>query len=226
MIFSILFANGQVIDARMARAHQPSLVEFPIFVSVRAVPLTRVIVPFVCETYSNSVRIECPDLLDESIIELALPFSFEKCLDLGSSIQEFGPITPAAIFRVREYHACRIAMIPCILGHTHLLHGRFARKGREGRSSRRIIRHGSTFIFPKWEIKRCRRFWSVMQRGARVIPLDPLPAPRLSLHCHQCLRWRCVWRSEPAFRQLCPSLVFARRAACVRPWRPQDAQYP
>ena len=44
-VLALGLADGQVVDARKAAPHEPVAVEFPIFVSVRAEPVTAVVVP-------------------------------------------------------------------------------------------------------------------------------------------------------------------------------------
>src|SRR5688500_20195272 len=49
VILAVGFFDGNVVDAGVAQAHQPVLVELPILVAVRAVPVVGVVVPLVGE---------------------------------------------------------------------------------------------------------------------------------------------------------------------------------
>src|SRR5437879_4286140 len=63
-VFAVRLFDREIIDAREAHAHQPVVVVFPIFVSVRTVPVPRIVVPFVRETHSNPIPRKSPELLN------------------------------------------------------------------------------------------------------------------------------------------------------------------
>jgi hypothetical protein len=56
--------NRQVVDTRVAAHHEALLVELPVFVAIGAVPVTRVVVPFVSEAHCNAVVGLGPQFLD------------------------------------------------------------------------------------------------------------------------------------------------------------------
>ena len=58
--------------------HQPLGVELPVLVPVRAVPLSRVIVPFVGEAHAKPVGTEEPQLLDQPVVKLAVPLAAQE----------------------------------------------------------------------------------------------------------------------------------------------------
>jgi len=68
MIFSVAFRSGSVIYARETPTHQTVLIEFPILVAIRTEPVSAVAAPLICKTDSNSIAVERPKLLDQSIV--------------------------------------------------------------------------------------------------------------------------------------------------------------
>lgn len=57
---TIGFGDGDVVDAGFAAFHQSVLVELPLLVAVRAIPLARFIVPFVLKPHRDSIVREGP----------------------------------------------------------------------------------------------------------------------------------------------------------------------
>ena len=78
---AILFGNLDIVDAGFAAAHQAVLVELPLLVAVGAMPLAGGIMPFVLEAHRDAVVVERPEILDQAVVELLLPFAGEECLD-------------------------------------------------------------------------------------------------------------------------------------------------
>ena len=39
MVFAVRFFDGKIVDARKPHSHQAIVVEFPVFVAVRAIPI-------------------------------------------------------------------------------------------------------------------------------------------------------------------------------------------
>src|ERR1700733_6099021 len=129
-ILTLSLRQGQVVDAREAHPHQPVLVEFPVLVSIAAKPLAAVVVPFVGETHGDAIVPKGPQLLDETVIELARPFARQERLDGLAALEELRAVSPAAVRGVREGHSRWIAAVPCVLGQTHFLGGRRNVEGR------------------------------------------------------------------------------------------------
>jgi hypothetical protein len=67
-VFALIFMYREIIDTRNSAAHVSFIVKFPILVSVCAIPLTRIVVPFVGKTNGDAVAIVCPQFLDEAIV--------------------------------------------------------------------------------------------------------------------------------------------------------------
>src|SRR5262245_34392785 len=131
MILALARLDGKVVDARDPKPHQALLVEFPVLVAVAAVPIVAVVVPFVGEAHGNTVLTEGPELLDQPIVELATPLSLQEGLDLLAPVEKFRAVAPAAVDRVGEHDARRVARVPGIFGHAHFLGGGLCGKGRK-----------------------------------------------------------------------------------------------
>ena len=106
---TILFDDGDVIDAGFTPAHQAMLVELPLLVAVRAVPLPGIVVPFVLKANRDAVAVERPEILDQAIIEFPLPFAGEERHDRGAALEKLRAVTPAAVLGVGERDPLRVA---------------------------------------------------------------------------------------------------------------------
>src|ERR1700730_17194834 len=125
VIFAFAVFDRKIIDARDAQAHQAMLVEFPVLVAIAAEPVPAVIMPFIGKADRDVVRIEGPDLLDQPVLELAIPLFRQKCLDRLASLEEFGAVAATTVGAVGERDARRIARVPGVLGQTRFLGGGF-----------------------------------------------------------------------------------------------------
>ena len=70
--------NGQVVDGRVARDHQPILREVPVLIPIRSKPVAGVVVPFVCKTHRNPILAEGPQFLDQSIVRIRVTICAEN----------------------------------------------------------------------------------------------------------------------------------------------------
>ena len=86
MIFAFRFLDWKVIDAREPQPHQAIIIEFPILVAVRAIPVSGVVVPFIGKAHGDSIVRESPKLLDQAVVEFLRPFTCEKSDDVLSSV--------------------------------------------------------------------------------------------------------------------------------------------
>ena len=125
MIFAFAFADRQIVDAGDAMLHQAVRVEFPILIAVTAKPMTAVVTPFIGKAHGDAIAAECPQLLDQPVIEFAIPFARQEIDDGGTSFDELGTISPSAINCIGQRHPRRIAAVPGIFGKPHLLNGAF-----------------------------------------------------------------------------------------------------
>src|SRR6185437_1477230 len=123
------FGDRHVVDARVAHAHEPVLVELPVLVAAGAEPRAAVVVPLVREPDGDAVAGKGPDLLDEAVVELARPLALQEGDDLGAPGDEFRAIAPAAVFGVREGDPLRLAGIPGVFRPADFLSRRLGGKG-------------------------------------------------------------------------------------------------
>ena len=99
--------------------------------------MAAVVAPFIREPHGNPILGKAPNLLDQTIIELAGPFAVQEGDDLVPAGQELCAVAPAAVLRIGERHTLGVAAVPGILGEARFLGG-----GRSGeRGQRRAARH-------------------------------------------------------------------------------------
>ena len=135
VILAIAFLDRQVVDAGDAQPHQALLVELPVLVAVAAEPAAAVVVPLVGEAHRDAVVAERPDLLDQPVVQLLRPLARQERLDRVAALQELGAVSPAAVRRVGERDARRIAGVPGVLGHAGLLRGGLGVERRKRRAA-------------------------------------------------------------------------------------------
>src|SRR5947209_19542009 len=92
MILASRFRNGKIVDRRVPERHQAILLELPILVSIRSIPMAGVVVPLVSETHRDAVPGERPHFLDQPVIEFLLPLAREKSDDVLASVDELGSV--------------------------------------------------------------------------------------------------------------------------------------
>src|SRR5262244_1746493 len=109
VILALALLDRQVVDAGDAPAHQAVLVELPVLVAIAAEPAGGIVVPFICEAHRDAIAAERPHFLDQTIIELAIPFAREKGLDLLAAVNEFGAVAPDTVDRISERDAGGVA---------------------------------------------------------------------------------------------------------------------
>ena len=93
--FDLIYRS--VVDACVTKCHQSVLCKFPIFIPIGAIPVARVVMPFIGEAYRDPVFIEGPKLFDEPVIKFTLPFPAQEVDDLNSSPLKLCAITPLTI---------------------------------------------------------------------------------------------------------------------------------
>jgi len=69
MIFALRFSDREIIDARQAQSHKASVVEFPVFIAIRAEPVSGIVVPLVGKAHCDAIVSESPKLLDQTIVQ-------------------------------------------------------------------------------------------------------------------------------------------------------------
>ena len=135
--FAVRLGYGEIVDAGDPPAHQAIPAELPILVSIGAEPMTAVVVPFIGEAHRDAVTCECPDFLDESIVEFARPLAPEKRYDFLPAGEKLGAVSPDAVFRIGQRDPLAVAGIPGILGRPSLERSGLGSEWRQ----RRTIRH-------------------------------------------------------------------------------------
>ena len=63
---------------RDAPAHQAVLIELPKLIAIGAKPVAAVVMPFVGEPHRHPVVAKPPQLLDEPVVELLVPFAGQE----------------------------------------------------------------------------------------------------------------------------------------------------
>ena len=84
---TIRLFNSHIIDGRMTVVNDAFGVKFPVFVSIRTVPLPRIIMELISKPNGDSITIE-GQFLDPPVIELALPFAQQKAHNLFAPVDE------------------------------------------------------------------------------------------------------------------------------------------
>src|SRR5262245_16199638 len=133
VILALALLDRQVVDAGDTQPIYAVLIIFPVLVAVAAEPVSTVVVAFIGEAHGDAVFTKRPDFLDQAVVELTLPLARQERFDGLSTVQEFRAVPPAAVGRIGERDALRIARVPRVLGHADLLDCGFECKGRKGR---------------------------------------------------------------------------------------------
>src|SRR5579872_2958198 len=143
MELPLTWLDRQIVDAGIAQPIQTSLVVLPVLVSIRAEPVQRVVVPLVCEPHRDPVAVESPELLDQTIVNLACPFPGEESDDLRPALNELGPVPPIAVHGISKRNPRRVTRVPRVLGTAYLLGRRLACEWRQWRA---LLRHHASPI--------------------------------------------------------------------------------
>lgn len=114
--FTSAFLDGQIIDAGVAELHVAEVVKLPVLVAVGAITLTGVIVIFILKMHGDAIVPECPQIFLQTVVQLAIPFTPEKFLDLRAAVDELGAVAPFGVLGVGERDALGVVGIPSVLG--------------------------------------------------------------------------------------------------------------
>lgn len=109
MELAVGFGYGQIIDAGKTPLHKARCIVFPIFVAVGTEPVAAIVMPFIGIADGNPVLIECPQFLDQPVVEFLCPFAGQERDDFAPAGGEFCAVSPSAVFRVGKGHALRVA---------------------------------------------------------------------------------------------------------------------
>jgi hypothetical protein len=135
---SLGFHDWLVVDAGMTIADKSPLIELPIFVSITAEPVSRVVPILISEPQSDPVVRERPKLVDQPIFQFAVPFTGKKLYDFFTTLKCIDPISPSTVCRIAARYIYRIASIPRIFASADFL---VRRVEREGWARRPLARH-------------------------------------------------------------------------------------
>src|SRR5437764_15288565 len=67
VVLAVRGQNGKVVDGCKSRRHKPIIIEFPVLIAVGAIPVIRVVVPLVSETYGDPVPSKRPHFLEHPV---------------------------------------------------------------------------------------------------------------------------------------------------------------
>src|SRR5207237_3769631 len=107
----VVLADGHVVDARMTYRHQPLCVELPVLVAKGTKPVPGVVMPLVREPDCDAIILKGPELLDQTIVQLSVPFAPQERHNLPSADDELRPIAPCAVRPVRKRDPFGIARV-------------------------------------------------------------------------------------------------------------------
>src|SRR5262252_6338112 len=95
MILALRFLDRKVVDGGKPCGHEPVVIELPVLIAIGAIPVTRVVVPLVSEAHRNAVPGECPQFLDEPIVQFLGPLARQESNDFVSSVDELRAVPPS-----------------------------------------------------------------------------------------------------------------------------------
>src|SRR5918993_4512034 len=98
-----------IIDRGVAAAHQAVLVELPQLIAVATPPLPILVVRLVLEPYRDAVICEAPEVLFESVVELASPLALQEVPDRLAALEELVAVAPLRVLGVGEGDLLRVA---------------------------------------------------------------------------------------------------------------------
>src|SRR5262245_36816074 len=121
VVLTLLFRNWQIIDAGNSPLHSTVGVEFPVFIAVAAEPIEAVVMPLISKAHCNTIFMERPNLFDQPVVELAVPFAGQESNDGLATDQKFCPISPNTVDAISESDLSRIARVPGVFGFADLV---------------------------------------------------------------------------------------------------------
>ena len=90
--------------------------------------------PFIGKAHGYPIVAKRPDLFDQPVVQLTLPFAREKCLNGLAAPDEVGAVAPCAIQRIGKCNFGRIASVPGILSEARLPRSGLGCKGGQRRA--------------------------------------------------------------------------------------------
>src|SRR5580704_3032452 len=225
----IFFPDREIIDAGVADFREPRVIEFPILIPIRSIPLAGSVVRLVGEADSDPAPGESPQLLDEAVIQLPSPFSVEESNDLGAAVQKFRAVAPVTVKAVPACDSLRVARVPVVLDRANFQDRRLLGERRqEARHRFRLCIHSELPIRRRDEPRLDRPQPEYITKcSAFLLPLKE--RHELPLSWYRTLRFG--WWSLPRrSKRFCHAHDLPRPASHERserlpaPERPQHAQ--
>lgn len=93
-----------------------------------------IIMPFIGVAHGDPVLREGPELLDQAVVQLLVPFAFKESLGLGPTMNEFRAVTPLGIRRIGQGDLGGVAAVPAIFGQADLEYRGFPSERRQWRA--------------------------------------------------------------------------------------------
>jgi hypothetical protein len=126
--------DSQIIDARMTMVHQTLLIELPLLIPIRPIPLPRGIVALIAKPHRDPTPAKRPKLLDQPILQLPGPLARQKRNNLLPARNKLRPVAPHAIHRISKRNPPRITRVPSIFRSPNFSDSRLERKRRHKRN--------------------------------------------------------------------------------------------
>ena len=101
--------NRQIVNARMTMLHQSRLIELPVLIPIRSVPLPSRVMRLITKPHSDTISPKRPKLFNQTILELLRPFARQKFDDLFPSGNKLRSVAPYTVYRVSKRNPLRIA---------------------------------------------------------------------------------------------------------------------
>src|SRR5581483_843004 len=83
------FRDREIVDRGEPKSHETVRIELPVFISIRAKPMTGIVMPLISKPYSDTIPGKRPEFLDEPVIQFFGPFRFKNwmisCRPFGNS---------------------------------------------------------------------------------------------------------------------------------------------
>ena len=117
--------NALVVDRGVPIDHDALWIEVPVFIPISSVPLVGIVTILICETYRDAIFAERPQLFDEPVVKLTIPFASEKLDNLLPADRKLRAIAPVAIDRIGEADTMGITGVPAVLSFPDLLNRGF-----------------------------------------------------------------------------------------------------
>jgi hypothetical protein len=97
VVLALFCSDRQIVDAGNSSLHQAVDIEFPVLIAVAAKPIEAVVVPLISKAHRNTILTESPNLFDQPVVELAVPFAGQESDDGLTAHQKFSSVSPNTV---------------------------------------------------------------------------------------------------------------------------------